>query len=150
MRKNNDDEYTPNINIFNKLRDKKSNSIISELYKFINNQFDDILSSEKINNIPTIIQDFISTLTQECIKCWDLELERVLYYSEIVDGIEALILKSLYSKLFIVQLEDNKFDKICKKLTFLTLKHLNIDIFIDEFELAKQMKGINYFNLRFK
>ena len=147
MRKNNDEENTHIINIFNKLRDKKSNSIISELYKFINTQFDDILSSEKINNIPTIIQDFISTLTQEFIKCWDLEIERVLFYTEIVEGMEALILKSLYSKLFIVLLDDIKFDKICKKFSFLSLKHLNIEIFIDDFELAKQMKGYNFFNL---
>jgi hypothetical protein len=128
------------INIFNKLRDKKSNQIISEIYKFINTQFDEIIKSEKSNNIPTIIQDFIYTLTLDFIKSWDLEIDRVLYYTEIVEGFESVILKSLYNKLFQIQPEDKKFDKICKQLSFVTLKHLGIEIIIDEFELANQMK----------
>ncbi len=135
-----DEENIPKINIFQKLRDKKSNQIISEIYKFINTQFDEIQKSEKPNNIPTILQDFIYTLTLDFIKCWDLETNRILYYTEIVEGFEALLLKSLYNKLFQITSEDQKFDKICKRISFVTLKHLGIEIIIDEFELANQMK----------
>jgi hypothetical protein len=138
---NHGEDNTPLINIFQKLRDKKSNQILLEIFNFINKQFDEIIKTEKSNNIPIIIQDFIYSLTLDFIKCWDLEVDKVIYYAEIVEGFELLILKSLHNKLFQIQPEDTKFDKICKRFSFVTLKHLNVEIIIDEFELANQMKG---------
>jgi hypothetical protein len=146
--KDNTNDEENKINIFHKLRDKKSASIISQLLNFINNQIDDILKNENINNIPIIIQDFISHLTLEFIKQWNLEqnINRPIYYIEIIEGFESLITKSIYPKLMNLYQDDLAFDKLCKKFSFITLKHLDLDVFIDEFELAKQFKNLTDIN----
>jgi hypothetical protein len=142
----NSEETSSRFNFFHKLREKTSNTIITELYNFINTQIDDILKKEKISNIPTIIQDYISNITFDFVKAWDLadtiKMSSVDIYIEIVEGFEALITKSLYAKLMNIFQEDTSFDKICKKFNFLSLKHLDLDILLDEFELEKKLRGI--------
>jgi hypothetical protein len=139
---NNEDHHK--INIFHKLRDKKSNDIITQLYNFINNQIDDNILNEKINDISTIIQEKISSLTIDFTKLWNLTDSN--HYIEIIEGFENLITKSIYPKLMNLFQEDAAFDKICNKFSFVTLKHLDLDIFFDEFDLAGQLKHLNEIN----
>jgi hypothetical protein len=147
LNKNNQDEQNK-INIFHKLRDKKSVDIITELYKYINERIDNILKNEKATNIPIVIQEFISQITSEFLKLWNLDkdIHRAYYYEEIINGFENLITKSVYPKLMNIFQDESGFDKFYKKFSNLTLEHLGLEIFLDEFELDKQIKQLREIN----
>jgi hypothetical protein len=134
------------INIFHKLRDKKSNGVITSLYNFINNQVDDIIKNEKVNDVSTIIQDYISSITIDFTKLWNLDYPSDQNYVETVEGFEYLITKSVYPKLMNLFQDDAAFDKVVKRFSFVTLKHLDLDIFFDEFDLAGQLKQLTEIN----
>jgi hypothetical protein len=128
------------INFFSKLKDQQSSSIYKELYNFVNSEK---LVQGEVSNISIIIQDFIYKLSLDFAKLWEIDFnESSDYYTEIVDGFESLIMKSLYGKIMKGLPNDNKFDYNLKKFSFITYKHLNIDQDnIDEFELVTQLKS---------
>lgn len=133
------------LNFHNKLRDKRCNNIVSDLNNFINNDFNEKISIEDISDISIMIQDFIAKLTNEFAKIWGIEFPNNRgYYVEICDGFEGLITKSLYSNIMIIDNDDAKFDKLLKKYEFISLNHLGVDIYIDDFELANHIKCIQY------
>lgn len=134
------------INFFQKLRDKKSESLITELQTFINNIFTDICEKSKnITLIAMAVQDFISKMLIEFAKIWRVEFTNNKYaYSEICDGFESLLTKSLYYQIMNYFVDDKKLERLFKKYSFINLKHLGFDFIIDEIELITQLK-CNYF-----
>lgn len=132
------------INFFGKLRDKRSVSVLGDVYKFINNEF-----SEKLNNatndifsLSMLIQDFISKVCSDFAKVWNIEFtDDKSYYIEICDGFESLIVKSLYSRIISLYKDDSRFDLCVKKYVFITVNLLGIEVELDEFDLFPQIKS---------
>jgi hypothetical protein len=135
--------FQNSINFFAKIRDKKSEGIVNELYKFINVTFQGYSQINDKSTISTAVQDFISEMINEFAKVWEVEFtNNGNAYKEICDGFEALIMKSLYSQI-LVSLgsgDEKKMEKLFRKYSFVSLKHLKIEQFVDEFELASQLK----------
>ena len=149
-------ESSFSINIFNKLKDKKSFLVMLSIRKYINEQIPEMIRDKFIENIEQIsinIQDFILKKSQEFAKIWNIQYENnKSAFIEIVDAIENLICKSLYD--IIMNLENN--DKternniILNKFNFLNLKYLQVNIIIEEFEFQNKLKSknklfLNYF-----
>ena len=131
------------INFFSKLKDKKSINILNDLFKFINSTFPEICDkTNDLSEISISVQDFISKSVNEFAKIWNIEFTNSQFaYSEICDGFENLITKSLYNGIMNIIGEDNKLEKLCRKYSFINIKHLGIDSPIDDFELATQVKS---------
>jgi len=138
---------THTINVFGKLRDKKSNLIMTTLYKFINEEIPQMINDKYIDSIEKIslsLQDFILKKTHEFAKLWGIQYTANRYaVAEITGAFENLVCKSLYNA--IMGLENNekceRNDKLLSKYSFLTLKHLQIEFSVDEFELASKLKS---------
>ncbi len=135
------------INLCKKLKDKKSNIIISEIYKFINKTFPELI--EKIDDIEDIsiaVQDFILQIVHDFAKTWDVEFtNHGNSYVDLSDGFESLITKSLYNQIMTLlsdRRDKKKLEKLIRKYSFVTFKHLGLEVLnIDEFELANKIKG---------
>ncbi len=131
------------LNFHAKLRDKKSNSILIELYKFINTTFNEIL--EKVNDISElsiVVQDKVSHFAKDFARIWKVEFTvNKLAYIEICDGFEGLIMKSVNLQVLSYMGNDEKLHKVYRKYSFLNLKHFGIEFLVDEFELAGQIKS---------
>jgi len=144
------------INVFAKLRDKKSNSIMTTIYKYINEEIPQMIKEKyflTIEQISINIQDFILKKTHEFAKTWNIQFTTNRYAcSEIIEVLENLICKSLYNE--IMSLGNNekceRKDKLLYKYSFLTIKHLQIDSPIDEFELGIKLKSKPKFILAFE
>lgn len=146
-KRNADDNSNYSINVFGKLRDKKSNIIMTTLYKFINEEIPQMINDKYIETIEQIslsIQDFILKKTHEFAKLWGIQFTANRYACiEITEAFENLVCKSLYN--IIMGLEKNekceRNDKLLNKYSFLTLKHLQIEFSVDEFDLASKLKS---------
>jgi hypothetical protein len=140
------------IDFFHKLRLKKSELLVSELQNFINIKFTDICEESKnINMIAIAVQDFISKMIAEFAKIWKIEFTNNRpAYSEICDGFESLITKSLYYHLMNYFADEKKIEKLYRKYSFLNLKHLGFDFILDEFDLVTQLKRMIHFLNIFK
>jgi hypothetical protein len=130
------------INFFHKLRDKKSECLVNELQSFINIKFTDICEESKnINMIAIAVQDFISKMITEFAKIWKIEFtNNIAAYSEICDGFESLINKSLYYQLMNYFADEKNIEKLFRKFAFLNLKHLGFEFILDEYDLVTQLK----------
>ena len=151
MLTNNPDEKsdsTNTINFFSKLKDKRSYLIFNEVYKFINTTFAELVDQMKdIAEISTALQDFVNKITNDFARTWSLEFTHNKYaYIEICDGFEGLIMKSVYTQVFTMikeSLREDRIERLIKKYSFISLKHLGIEFPIDEFELVVNIKSIN-------
>jgi hypothetical protein len=134
---------TGSINFYSKLKEKRSQTILNEMLKFINTTFNEI--SENTNDpsdLSVIFQDFVSKFVNEFARTWEIQFTNIRNaYVEICEGFESLIMKSLYPKIMTLIGDDGKLDRLCRKFTFVSLKHLGIDCNVDEFELATQIKS---------
>ena len=132
-----------NFNFFSQLKDKRSINLVNELHKFINISFGELCEKlEDISDIALAVQDFVTQMINDFGKTWNIDFrESQNYYIQICEGFESLITKSLYSQIINYMQEDNRLDRLIKKYSFLTLTHLGIDLAIDEFELAAQIKN---------
>ncbi len=136
------------INVFGKLRDKRSNGIMTTLFKYINEEVPQMINDKYFQSIEEIslnIHDLILKKTHEFSKLWNIQFTSNKYaFSEINEAFENLICKSLYNN--IIRLENNdkseRNDKLLTKFSFLTLKHLQVDFVIDEFEFVNKLKSI--------
>lgn len=131
------------INFYSKLKEKRSSSILNQMLKFINTTFNEISeSTNDPSDLSVIFQDFVSKFVNEFARTWEIQFANIrIAYVEICEGFESLIMKCLYSKVMFLIGDDLKLDKLCRKFTFLSLKHLGIEMNVDEFELATQIKS---------
>lgn len=134
---------TGSINFYSKLKEKRSSSILNQMLKFINTTFNEISeSTNDPSDLSVIFQDFVSKFVNEFARTWEIQFANIRNaYVEICEGFESLIMKCLYSKVMFLIGDDLKLDKLCRKFTFLSLKHLGIEMNVDEFELATQIKS---------
>ncbi len=132
-----------NINFYSKLKDKRSHSVLNDLLKFINSKFAEICeATSDPSELSVIVQDNITKFVNEFAKTWDVQFPNSRFsYSEICDGFESLITKSLYARLMTLIGEDGKLERLCRKYAFVSLKQLGVDCNVDEFELATQIKS---------
>ena len=143
----NENNSSFSINVFGKLKDKKSNTIMTTLYKYINEEIPEMIKDKYIESMEQIsinIQDLILKKTHEFAKLWNVQFTGNKYaFVEITEAFENLICKSLYG--VIMSLENNekceRNDKLLNKYSFLTLKHLQVDFIIDEFDLGNKLKS---------
>jgi len=134
--------------IFAKLNDKKSSEILNSLYKYLNEEIPEMLNQKYLDTMEKIsnnINDFILKKTHAFAKLWNIQFANDKNaFVEITDSYESLICKSLYN--IIMNLEKpeqcERNDKLLNKFSFLTLKHLDLNFEIDEFELSNKLKGI--------
>ena len=131
------------INFYSKLKEKRSSSILNQMLKFINTTYNEISeSTNDPSDLSVIFQDFVSKFVNEFARTWEIQFANIrIAYVEICEGFESLIMKCLYSKVMFLIGDDLKLDKLCRKFTFLSLKHLGIEMNVDEFELATQIKS---------
>lgn len=118
------------MKISEKLNNKKSNQVLSNLTKFINQDFKRIQSKPK-TEMSKIIHDFISEQTDLFCKIWGIDqIESYQTYNDVIDSLEKNIMGNLYNKLFcstsIEIEEDFKFDNHLQSLGFLTFKNHEI------------------------
>ena len=138
------------INVFGKLRDKKSNLIMTTLYKYINEEIPQMINDKYIQSIEQIslsIQDLILKKTHEFAKLWGIQFTANRYsFTEITEALENLVCKSLYNVIMLLENDEKseRNDKLLSKYSFLTLRYLQIEIAIDEFELASKLKSTNF------
>jgi hypothetical protein len=133
------------INFFAKLRDKRSSLTVNELMKFVNVTFREQCEKlEDMNGLSLIFQDFITKSTMEFAKNWEIEFcNNKNSYIEICEGLEGLATKALFPLIIEKIKEDLKLERLIKKYSFISLKHLGIDFNnIDEFDLATQIRSI--------
>ena len=135
-------------NVFDKLNDKKSTEILNSLYKYINEEIPEMLKQKYLDSIEKIsnnIHDFILKTTHSFAKQWNIQFANDKNaFVEITDSFESLICKSLYNIIMNLdkQEECERKYKLLNKYSFLTMKHLELDFDIDEFELSNKLKGI--------
>lgn len=134
------------INFYAKLKDKRSSVILQEVMNFISNSFSELLNNVgEMSEISIALQDFISKLVYEFANTWSIDFRNNKYaYQEICEGFESLITKSLYNQIMEYFVDDLQLQKLLKKYSFITLKHLGIEFNVDVFELANQIKSISY------
>lgn len=148
-----DGNQSHSINVFGKLRDKKSNLIMTTLFKYINEEITQMITDKYIESIEQIslnIQDLILKKTHEFAKLWGIQFTSNRYaFAEITDAFENLVCKSLYNVIMLLENNEKceRNDKLLTKFSFLTLKHLQIEFAIDEFELASKLKSNLYFSI---
>lgn len=144
---NEDNNNNKENDIFKKLNDKKSSEIMNSLFKYLNEEIPEMLKQKYLDNMEKIsynIHDFILKKTHSFAKIWNIQFANDKNaFREISDSYESLICKSLYN--IIMTLERNeqceRNDRLLNKFSFLTLKHLDINFEIDEFELSNKLKG---------
>lgn len=139
------------IDVYNLLRNKKSELIIDEIKQFINTQFNDLCTkhSDNIIKISNEYQDFLFKITLSFSSQWGIDFEsNQSVFIQVSDAFESLITKALNNKIFQLICFDNgngnvnkSFDAIINKYSFLTLNHLGITIPIDYLTLAEQIKS---------
>lgn len=138
---------TYSVNVFSKLKDKRSNALMASLYKYINEDIPEMLKAkyfESIQQISTNIQDIILKKTHEFAKLFNIQFaNNKNAFIEITEAFESLICKSLYNTLLELDNKEKceRNDKLLSKYSFLSLKHLQIDFYINEFELANKLKS---------
>jgi hypothetical protein len=134
--------------IFKKLNDKKSSEILNSLYKYLNEEIPEMLNQKYLDTMEKIsnnINDFILKKTHAFAKLWNIQFANDKNaFMEITDCYESLICKSLYNLIMNLEKPElfEKNDKLLNKFSFLTLKHLDVNFEIDEFELSTKLKGI--------
>lgn len=131
------------VNFYNKLKDKKSSNILSELYLFINTSFPTLMKEvNEISEVSSVFQDLISKFVNDFSKTWNIEFpNNRLAYVEICEGFENLITKTVYPQIIPLLEEDDRLEKLYKKFSFVTLKHLDLEINLDEFDFVIQLKS---------
>lgn len=133
--------------IYAKLNEKKSTEIINSLYKYLNEEIPEMLNQKYLDSMEKIsinIHDFILKKTHTFAKIWNIQFANDKNaFVQITDAYESLICKSLYNIIMNIEKNDQclRNDKLLNKFSFLTLKHLEINIDIDEFELSNKLKG---------
>ena len=134
--------------IFRKLNDKKSTEILNSLYKYLNEEIPEMLNQKYLDSMEKIsnnINDFILKKTHAFAKIWNIQFANDKNaFVEITDCYESLICKSLYNLIMSLEKPEQyeKNDKLLNKFSFLTLKHLDVNFDIDEFDLSSKLKGI--------
>lgn len=141
-------EYNNLTNFYSKLKDKKSNKILNDLFLFINTSFNEIIEKTKdVTQLSDILQDYICKKVNEFAKLWDYDFTHSkIFYLEFCEGFENLIFKSLYNKLFSLIPKETKFERLKRKYSFLNLLNLGIDLALDEFDIATQIKSTYILN----
>jgi hypothetical protein len=136
-------DHTASINFYSKLKDKRSSAILNQMLKFIQTTFNEISqNTSDPSDLSVIFQDFVSKFVNEFARAWEIQFANVRNaYVEICEGFESLIMKCLYPKIMVIIGEDVKLDRLCRKFSFVSLKHLGIELNVDEFELATQIKS---------
>jgi hypothetical protein len=131
-----------NSTVYSKLREKKAEGIVNEIFAFVNNTFPDQLNkSENAQLVSVAVQEFISKMTAEYAKVFSVQFTNCSSaYFDIVDAFESIVCKSLYYHLFNALGEDKRLDKAYRKYSFVNARHLGLDVIIDEFELITQLK----------
>lgn len=115
------------FDFYSKLRDDKSLFIRKAIKDFIDIDFDKIINDNlDVNYIASYFQDFISKITNNFAKEWQIEFytDKELYLF-IINGLENILCKLLYSKLMNLIKDDCIINY--KHILFVKLKHLGID-----------------------
>ena len=130
-------------NFYAKLKEKISGRILNDLFQFINVTFGEICGRIKnVEDISIVVQDFIYKKSNEFAKLWEFDFTNSkLYYNEICEGFESLVIKSLYNQIMSLMQVDGRFDKLKRKFSFVSLSNLRCDFQVDDFELANQIKS---------
>jgi len=121
---------------------------MTTLYKYINEEIPQMINDKYIESIEQIsinIQDLILKKTHEFAKLWGIQFTaNRCAFTEITEVFENLVCKSLYNVIMLLEKNEKceRNDKLLTKYSFLTLKHLQVEFAIDEFEIACRLKSI--------
>lgn len=145
---NSEGNLNDNNDTFKKLNDKKSSELMNTLFKYLNEEIPGMLNENYLDSMEKIsynIHDFILKNTHSFAKIWNIQFANDKNaFVEISDSYESLICKSLYNIIMSLEKTENceRNDRLLNKFSFLTLKHLDLNFEIDEFELSNKLKGI--------